>query len=304
MFHKLIKRILKRLKQKLKTFYMLYFRKFIRLSSYPYISGDTFRKIANHIYDEINNFKIDKIQKNEILFIKTDFIDKFIENYQDRYLKTVLIFHNSDKSVDKEHLEKLTNKNVLIFAQNLNLNTNNYKNVFPIPIGFENRSYLMNGRLKSFNKVSKNKIIKTKDSKILCGFNPNTNEVRKNILEIVSKSNDIDLLRFTGHSEYLKILSNYKFNLCPEGNGLDTHRFWESLFVETIPVVIKSDFISNFKKLDIPCYVLDNWNELKRINPNNLNKFYDENLNLIKEKKYIYFDFWKNLIFNKIYETS
>lgn len=303
MLHKLIKRIIKRLKQKLKTFYMLKIRKFIRISSYPYISGDTFRTIANHIYDEIKYLNYDKIQKKEILFIKTDLINKFIEINQIRHLDNVLIFHNSDKSVEKEHLEKLTNKFSLIFAQNLNVNVDDYKNVFPLPIGFENRSYLMHGRLNSFNKVSKNVIIKTNDKKILCGFNPNTNKARRNILEIVSKSNNIDLLRFTGHSEYLKILSTYKFNLCPEGNGLDTHRFWESLLVETVPIVKRSDFISNFKNLNIPCYVLDNWDELKTLDLNKLDTFYDANLDLIKEKKYIYFDFWKKFILKKIYET-
>jgi len=45
-----------------------------RGSSYPYISGDTFRSIANIIYDEEHpNLKISDIKPGDIIFVKTDY---------------------------------------------------------------------------------------------------------------------------------------------------------------------------------------------------------------------------------------
>ena len=52
MFNRLIKRIVKRFKQELKTIYLSKIRKFVSLSSKPYISGDTFKQLSHHIYDE------------------------------------------------------------------------------------------------------------------------------------------------------------------------------------------------------------------------------------------------------------
>ena len=31
---------------------------------------------------------------------------------------------------------------------------------------------------------------------------------------------------FKTHKEYTKNLAKFKFNLCPNGNGVDTHRIW------------------------------------------------------------------------------
>ena len=35
---------------------------------------------------------------------------------------------------------------------------------------------------------------------------------------------------------YLDSLIRYKYVLCPEGNGIDTHRFWETIYAGSIPV--------------------------------------------------------------------
>lgn len=53
---------------------------------------------------------------------------------------------------------------------------------------------------------------------------------------------------------------NYAFELCPEGNGLDTHRFYEALWLNTIPIVKRnslSKMYSNF-----PCVIVDNWQDI------------------------------------------
>lgn len=303
MSNKLLKRIIKRLKQNIKVFYLSKIRVFVRLSSYPYISGDTFRKLANHIYDERKVIKVSKIKKGDILFIKTDNLDQFIDNILIKIdKKVVLIFHNSDLSFTKNKVKHFEEKDVTIFSQNLDIEFEFSNKFFPLPIGIENRSYLMNGRIKNFDRIINNSIIKKDDNLILCAINPNTNPTRVELLKIASKNKLINFLRYTEHKNYLELLATYKFNLCPEGNGIDTHRFWESLMMKSIPIVLKSNTIEQFTKFDIPCLVLNDWSELKNYTRADYENFYSDNFKLLKNNEYIYFDFWKNLILDKTHE--
>ena len=41
-------------------------------------------------------------------------------------------------------------------------------------------------------------------------------------------------------SDFLSELNNYKFVIAPFGNGLDTHRVWEAIYSNSIPIVKKS----------------------------------------------------------------
>jgi len=57
--------------------------------------------------------------------------------------------------------------------------------------------------------------------------------------------------------------------LCARGNGLDTHRFWESLYLGVIPVIINNEytnsdaFTTNLKDLGVPFVEIRNLSELK-----------------------------------------
>ncbi len=300
MSSKLLKRIIKRIKQRLKTFYFLNFRKFIRISSTPFVSGDTFRKYADHVMDEIKTFKVGDLKDNDKVFIKTDFLEQFIQSdLKNINKKVVVLIHNSDYSFDKIHAENFADREIIVFSQNLNLDFTNYKNIYPLPIGIENRSYFMNGKLSNFKKVMNKQIPKSNNNLVLCAFNPTTNPERNNILELSSKNKLINFLRFSSHQEFLVEVSKHKFNLCPEGNGIDTHRFWESLIVGTIPIVKNNYLIKNFESIGVPCYVLNEWSELDNLNENDLNSYFDLNKNNLKENKSYYFSFWKEFIENK-----
>lgn len=296
MFHKLIKRVLKRIKQILKKFYMVKIRKYVRLSSYPYVSGDTFRKHSDFIYDEISFPKFENINSGDTLFVKTDYLNQFVDEHLDEIKEGItIIFHNSDQSFLEKHIENFTKKNITVFSQNLDIDIQNTKNIHPLPIGIENRSYLMHGRLKNFEKYMINNS-NFKTEMILSAFNPNTNPERLEILKLVGQQKNINFLRFSSHKEYLKNVSLHKFNICPEGNGIDTHRFWESLMMNTIPFVKKNNLVLNFKKLGVPCYIVDEWSELTELNLESLDSFYNENLKILEKKEYIYFDYWSNFI--------
>lgn len=66
------------------------------------------------------------------------------------------------------------------------------------------------------------------------------------------------------HSEYFEELASLYFSCCPMGNGFDTVRFWEGLYVGSIPIV-KNHFFYNCLKREypnIPMIVIEEWEDL------------------------------------------
>ena len=123
------------------------------------------------------------IKDGDIIFVKTDFLEQFISKHLSKINKKVaIVLHNSDFSFEEKHLNYFNNKNILVFSQNLDIDFTKTNNIFPIPIGIENRSYFVNGKLKILIMLLKSSDI-YKNRLILCGFNPNTNNERKKFLK-------------------------------------------------------------------------------------------------------------------------
>lgn len=61
--------------------------------------------------------------------------------------------------------------------------------------------------------------------------------------------------------EWYAAIGDHRLVLCPRGNGLDTHRAWETLYVGRIPVVVTSSMDAAFDGL--PVIILDSWGELR-----------------------------------------
>ena len=66
-----------------------------------------------------------------------------------------------------------------------------------------------------------------------------------------------------GRLRYLREMRDCGLVLCPRGNGMDTHRFYEALYVGAIPIVLKSSYASKLARLyKLPHIALDNWLEI------------------------------------------
>ncbi len=64
-----------------------------------------------------------------------------------------------------------------------------------------------------------------------------------------------------GYLNYVQKIKRHKFVLCPDGNGMDTHRTWETLYLGSYPVVERHVFTEEFAKL-LPILVVDHWGEV------------------------------------------
>ena len=281
------------------TFYSLNKNKsFLRLSSYPLASGDTFRKFSDHIFDETKKLNPKKVKDDDIVFLSTDLKDIFFEQFHNQInAKYFLITHNSDLPIELSDLNYIDEKIKHWFAMKLNVEMN--KNISPLPAGFENLRYLSNGIVSNFIKTYKLSSNLKKSNNILCSFKEGTNKgERVPLLKIAKTHNLIDVKNFTDNKEYLRCLSQYKFNLCPDGNYFESHRLWETLFFGGIPILKKNTVNLNFINIGIPAVLLEDWGELN--NPDITTYLDKKILNKSNDpRKYVFFDFWKDRINSK-----
>ena len=225
----------------------------------------------------IDNYHITEIKTLEIknIFCYTHIIDGKSANFSDQkcdsnkqklinILSNIstpfnIIFHNSDGSFRNCHTEILNIPNLnKIYTQNITVIPN--ERIIPIPIGIAN-SMWKHGNLDIWNAILCNHNIDNKSHLIYFNFNISTNFGKRGECYDIIKSKNIQNLPNTDYLNYLKLLSSYKFAICPEGNGPDTHRFWECLYLKVIPICLRNHITEYFSH-HYPVVLLDNWHDL------------------------------------------
>lgn len=63
-----------------------------------------------------------------------------------------------------------------------------------------------------------------------------------------------------GRRWFLTQMRNHWYTLCPRGNGVDTHRLWEALYMGSIPIVKRDIAHSDWQ--DLPILFVDDWSEV------------------------------------------
>ena len=176
-----------------------------------------------------------------------------------KYFKNpfVLITHNSDGIVeDDETTRHLLEQPIIVrwYAQNL---TVMHDKLRVLPIGIANDQWPHGNTDNIIDNLDK-----PKTKSVYFNFNIGTNESKRR--ECYNKlSSKLSGEPTVSPGEYHQTLSQYEFCICPEGNGTDTHRLWEALYLKCIPIVLQSSHIDILRtQLNIPMVVLQSWDEL------------------------------------------
>lgn len=209
-------------------------------------------------YSLQNNNKIIKI------FIYTHLLDLFIEYilpYLSNTLHYILYLHNSDHSLSQSNHDILNvNQNITkVFSQNINCTFNSNKFEL-LPIGLANSMFGHGDILTLYDIMSQN-YYKDKTKHLYVNINPNTYNYRLQLLNELKHLGTFNITTIPKpFNEYLHELSQHRFSLCVRGNGLDTHRFAESLYLGVIPVIINNkytnmnNYVNYLKNLGLPFY--------------------------------------------------
>lgn len=211
------------------------------------------------LHDKLNIIFKSLNKKTIKLHIYTHILDDFIGVVDKLDSQFILYLHNSDHELNNsQYHKKLIDKSniVKIYSQNVNCDMNN--KVHLLPIGFGN-SMWPHGNLKDIYSVINSTYLLKKTKGIYININPSTFSYREKVLSQL-KNERFNTSSGKPFKEYLQELATHRFCLCVRGNGLSSHREWESYYLGVIPVIINNKFtnmdnhVKYMKKLELPFY--------------------------------------------------
>lgn len=242
----------------------------------------------NKIFYKATKFEI---QNNQIVFCNTYFVKNFFKLInQIPNLKNIqLITHQTDLPINK----KLFNLKPEAVSKWYSINVDyHHPDLIPIPIGLSNEYSPKNVFKKDYESLNFINLDE-KEDKIYVNFQKNTRFISRSILEKNIKN--LDLVKFDKPdltiNQYLNKINSYRYVLCPRGNGIDTHRIWETLYAGSIPILEEE---MTYQTCDgLPVIFVKNFNEL---NDTFLNLI-DLNLNLLNfSNEKLTVSYWLNQI--------
>ena len=262
-----------------------------------YVSYEEYEKLENSesiILQKTNDYIFYKLKDYEIRSSDTIFCNNFtlkplfkslanhpsLENLH-------LVTSQTDLSITKDVFNKKPDSIVSWSSVNVDFKNEILKSI-PLGIGNSFQDKYINienvvDNLKSFKF--------DKEPKIYLNFRENTNlQHRKNLKDIFKNYNwatisDSDL----SLSQYNNEIADHSFALAPWGNGIDTHRIWESLYSGTIPVT-KYHYTFNTLK-ELPVLFVNEYDDINQeLLESALEYFADNKFNFDKLK----IDYWLN----------
>lgn len=63
------------------------------------------------------------------------------------------------------------------------------------------------------------------------------------------------------YEDYLQAIQDHKFVLCPSGNGIESARNWETLYMKRVPIFKRHPYLEEMFK-DFPALFVDEWEEV------------------------------------------
>jgi len=264
----------------------------LRPSSGPFLSGDSYRRLARHRYESGKEAKFltEKVEPGDLVFCEAGKLPEFLLGPAGRIQHPfVLISSNGDLNIGRELIRQIPNSVGHWFAQNLNIAG---PKISPLPIGLENRHLHTNGVVRDFVALRNRRAPKV--TRILYGFAVVTNPTeRTGALEALRISPLAQPLpnRLSARL-YREVVVKYRFVASPEGNGLDCHRTWEAMYLGAVPIVRRSAATERFFEMGLPLLLIDQWSEIASWSEEKLDFFYEERKSGLDHPA-LWLDYWK-----------
>lgn len=276
--------------KRLKTSIISRYKKFLYSNSTnsPYISGDTFLQLCDVSAKNLDISSLDSLKQANSIFCESHYLKEFLEEHNRFISAKILFVGNSDKEFHEIDF-KWPRSVKKMYIQNSYISDS--KRIFTLPIGLENRSLGNNG-VGKYHKLP----YKDDTNKVLIGPFGNSHSVRQLInyeFEFFSEPGRIHFSeKRLSRLAYKKILEEYNIVACPRGNGVDTHRVWESLYYGRYPIIADDAWAKSLSYLKIPKLTVSNWslNEVNEVRSTKLDLFNPRKIESIWEP------YWKKII--------
>jgi len=228
-----------------------------RRNSYPYISGDAFADFADYVYEPPRFRNLNKVSLHQAktIFVRSESLQELLSTHGHEIRAAVIITGNSDYEFHSPPVDIPPCVNAF-FLQNSFVSDN--ERFFSIPIGIENFRWGVNGNPRFINDLGAPNLPRPK---VLFGPLGKTHPVR----EIVAR----DFANQSEHWDFLvgrlkpqifdKSFRKYTHVAAVRGNGVDTHRLWESLYRGVTPIVERSAWWDSLSELFPEVEIIDSW---------------------------------------------
>ena len=183
------------------------------------------------------------LRENDLIFSNLYMIESLFELLKDvtEFKNIKIITGQSDEKITKKLFRTKPNCVSTWYSPNIGYR---HDKLISIPLG------LANNHPKNLNYdhfLENNEDLKIQ-KKAYINFEDNTNYQRRKKIKnnLKNKSWAVIEKEKVSMREYLSNIKKYQYIICPEGNGIDTHRIWESLYAGSIPVVNKNYALASF----------------------------------------------------------
>lgn len=223
----------------------------VTAEDHPFITGNRLAARCRYVinYDELYvNEEID----NDWWFCRSDFIEHFFARHEPAG-SYVLFSHNSDRPIDGSLRRFLRRRHLRAwFATNVDMH---HPKLHAFPLGIANRKW-KHGDGAAILRVRVENVRKTKlfDASYDISTYPSARDYCR-------EQTGMEPEPRRDFESYLRGVASSCFCIAPRGNGIDTHRLWEALYLGTIPVVTRS--VITEQHSDLPMIVLDDWAEFR-----------------------------------------
>lgn len=228
-----------------------------RRSSYPFISGDAFADFADFVFRPPRFRDFNKVPLNQarIIFARSHDLEELFEEKAEEINASVIITGNSDFEFHS-HPKNIPSSVQALFLQNSFITDN--ERFFSIPLGLENFRLGVNGHPKF---IQPRKSQDFTNQKVLFGPFGKTHQTRELVSNsFCSDSQDWDFLHTRlDPGSYDKFAKQYSHIASVRGNGVDTHRLWESLYRGITPIVERSIWWDSLSNYFPEVEVIDSW---------------------------------------------
>jgi hypothetical protein len=239
-----------------------------------FISGEKFQQICSVYFGEQEDFSFNPRILHEKH--KHKYISRFTKPFYNPILvfcythrikdlapklhlfknKFILLSHNSDYTITEQDIGFLENDIIIHwFSQNANVV---HPKLTPIPIGIGNQQW-DHGNYSHWDNL--NSVSNDQKDGVYFYFSTDTNPTERLKCKQILQSKGLEYWNHMPHQYYIDNLARFcKYSICPVGNGVDTHRLWEALYTDTIPVCLKTVNSEYFSK-EYPILLLDKWED-------------------------------------------
>lgn len=230
-----------------------------RRNSSPYLSGDLFSDMSDvSMYPPRFRGKqpdLVSIRAAKVIFCPSDKLQGFFKEYENDISARVIICSNSDY----EFVALPTNipKSVKqLFLQNSFISE--HPLITTLPIGIENLRWGVNGNPRNLALGSN---WSERRNEILIGPFGLTHPVRFEVKD--SFSIPIKGVRLIQNrlepDKYARLANETRYIAAVRGNGVDTHRHWETLYRGGIPIILHDAWSEGIRRFGLPFVEITAW---------------------------------------------